>query len=223
MFCSSRSRGFNFTKTIQKLPAPIAHSPLHQHFHCLSRSYQVSCIIIIISYSHLLRFVRKLDIYMMQSISTLTLSFTACWTARTRETALKSLMRFEGEVILALWGKSIFQSARKLRLHCKTLINRRQESVLITQIPNLIISSSHFSFIFIQFRTKSFLVHVDENGDAAGNYTILGVKSINDAVDYNNSSFGLFPFGTFITKTMNVELVGASAAAGVSQTFPVRI
>lgn len=52
--------------------------------------------------------------------------------------ALKSLMRFEGEVISAPWGKSIFQSARKLRL-LHNLINRRQESVLINRISNLII------------------------------------------------------------------------------------
>jgi len=46
----------------------------------------------------------------------------------------------------------------------------------------------------------SFLVHIDENGDAAGNYTILGTKLMNSA-NSNQSTFGLFPFGTFITST----------------------
>jgi hypothetical protein len=54
------------------------------------------------------------------------------------------------------------------------------------------------------------LVHIDENGDAAGNYTILGLKSMLN--NFNNGSrYGLFPIGTFITRTNDF--------AGIS--FPV--
>lgn len=44
----------------------------------------------------------------------------------------------------------------------------------------------------------SFLVHIDENGDAAGNYTILGRKLMNNNKT-NETTYGLFPIGTFIT------------------------
>lgn len=44
--------------------------------------------------------------------------------------------------------------------------------------------------------THSYLVHVDENGDAAGNYTILARKTI--ALDEGGKhNYGLFPIGTF--------------------------
>jgi hypothetical protein len=43
-------------------------------------------------------------------------------------------------------------------------------------------------------------VHIDENGDAGGNYTILGLKSM-DNPKTNKTSFALFPVGTFITRT----------------------
>ena len=47
-------------------------------------------------------------------------------------------------------------------------------------------------------KIHSFLVHIDENGDAAGNYTILGRKLMNNNKT-NETSYGLFPIGTFIT------------------------
>lgn len=57
---------------------------------------------------------------------------------------------------------------------------------------------------------NSFLVHIDENGDAGGNYTILGMKSTNN-VKTNQSTYGLFPVGTFITRT------------NLSDSIPVRL
>lgn len=59
---------------------------------------------------------------------------------------------------------------------------------------------------------QSFLVHIDENGDAAGNYTILGTKLISNSKS-NTSTYGLFPFGTFITKS--------SLGENGSQSIPV--
>lgn len=44
------------------------------------------------------------------------------------------------------------------------------------------------------------MVHIDENGDAGGNYTILGLKSMIN-VKSNKSTHGLFPIGTFITRS----------------------
>lgn len=47
-----------------------------------------------------------------------------------------------------------------------------------------------FNNIYFSVR---YLVYVDENGDAAGNYTILSIKpSQNNTTDY-----GLYPIGTF--------------------------
>lgn len=40
----------------------------------------------------------------------------------------------------------------------------------------------------------SYLVYIDENGDAAGNYTILSLKSVTS--NYS-TKFGLHPIGTF--------------------------
>lgn len=44
-------------------------------------------------------------------------------------------------------------------------------------------------------------MHIDENGDAAGNYTILGRKLMNNNKT-NETTYGLFPIGTFITTTI---------------------
>jgi hypothetical protein len=41
---------------------------------------------------------------------------------------------------------------------------------------------------------------MDENGDAGGNYTVLGSKPIKDSLA-NNTRFGLFPVGTFVTRS----------------------
>lgn len=42
--------------------------------------------------------------------------------------------------------------------------------------------------------TVRYLVHIDENGDAAGNYTILSMKNVekNGSIEY-----GLYRIGTF--------------------------
>lgn len=78
-------------------------------------------------------------------------------------------------------------------------------------MESFLINNSMSSF----FRSvKSFLVHIDENGDAAGNYTILGVKLVNNSRG-NTSTFGLFPFGTFISRS---SVVGDNG----SQSIPVR-
>lgn len=55
-------------------------------------------------------------------------------------------------------------------------------------------------------------MHIDENGDAAGNYTILGVKLMNNS-NTNTSTYGLFPFGTFIARS--------NAGENGSQSIPV--
>lgn len=39
----------------------------------------------------------------------------------------------------------------------------------------------------------SYLVYIDENGDAAGNYTILSIKSSQN----DSNEYGLYPIGTF--------------------------
>jgi hypothetical protein len=49
------------------------------------------------------------------------------------------------------------------------------------------------------------LVHIDENGDAAGNYTIFGAKLIHSNKTNTTTTYGLFPFGTFVTKSGGVE------------------
>lgn len=67
------------------------------------------------------------------------------------------------------------------------------------------------SLLFTFSSSSSFLVHIDENGDAAGNYTVLGVKLISDS-NTNTSTYGLFPFGTFIAR---------SNAENGSQSIPV--
>lgn len=38
-----------------------------------------------------------------------------------------------------------------------------------------------------------YLVYIDENGDAAGNYTLLSIKSSQN----NSNEHGLYPIGTF--------------------------
>lgn len=51
----------------------------------------------------------------------------------------------------------------------------------------------------------SYLVYIDENGDAAGNYTILSIKGVSD----NSSTvFGLYPIGTFSAPDGNQIPVG---------------
>lgn len=75
-------------------------------------------------------------------------------------------------------------------------------------------SSFHRAYVinetFLFFSVFSFLVHIDENGDAGGNYTILGVKKVsNDRT--NHSSHGLFPIGTFITRTNQSDSFGRSS------------
>lgn len=47
-------------------------------------------------------------------------------------------------------------------------------------------------------------MHIDENGDAAGNYTILGAKLMDNSRT-NTSTYGLFPLGTFITRSQMGE------------------
>lgn len=56
-------------------------------------------------------------------------------------------------------------------------------------ISNFIINFTSRNIYF-----SSYLVYIDENGDAAGNYTILSIKGVQD-----NSSmvYGLYPIGTF--------------------------
>lgn len=97
--------------------------------------------------------------------------------------APKSLMQSKEKATRVLWGKQD-QENQKLLL--------------------LIIHFLHF--------VKSFLVHIDENGDAAGNYTILGVKLVNNSRG-NTSTFGLFPLGTFVSR---------STVENGSQSIPVR-
>ena len=41
---------------------------------------------------------------------------------------------------------------------------------------------------------------MDENGDAAGNYTILSAKLLNKVKVNSTNTYGLFPIGTFITR-----------------------
>lgn len=48
-------------------------------------------------------------------------------------------------------------------------------------------------------------MYIDENGDAAGNYTILSIKGVSD----NSSTvFGLYPIGTFSVPDGNQIPVG---------------
>lgn len=42
---------------------------------------------------------------------------------------------------------------------------------------------------------------MDENGDAGGNYTVLRSKVIKSTSSGKKASFGLFPIGTFITRS----------------------
>lgn len=56
-------------------------------------------------------------------------------------------------------------------------------------------------------------MHIDENGDAAGNYTILGAKLMDNGRT-NASTYGLFPLGTFITRSQLSE--------NETQSIPVR-
>lgn len=59
----------------------------------------------------------------------------------------------------------------------------------------------HFPFCF----SYSYLVHIDENGDAAGNYTILGLlEKYDDRI--NKTVKGMFPIGTFITGSSDDEV-----------------
>lgn len=53
---------------------------------------------------------------------------------------------------------------------------------------------------FKLFPFLSYLVYIDENGDAAGNYTILSIKGVKD-----NASivYGLYPVGTFSAPNRN--------------------
>lgn len=46
------------------------------------------------------------------------------------------------------------------------------------------------------------MVHIDENGDAAGNYTILQRRALENTT---KNGFGLVPIGTFINPE-NVKL-----------------
>ena len=62
------------------------------------------------------------------------------------------------------------------------------------------------------------MVHIDENGDAGGNYTIVGIKSMNNGNKMNQSTYGLFPYGTFITRAMMKKLTNES---GSSNSIPV--
>lgn len=47
----------------------------------------------------------------------------------------------------------------------------------------------------------SYLIHIDENGDATGNYTILARKPIPSAS--LEREYGLFPIGRFSTPSVD--------------------
>ncbi|XP_070503442.1 speract receptor [Chironomus tepperi] len=65
-----------------------------------------------------------------------------------------------------------------------------------------------------------FLVHIDENGDAGGNYTILGMKKVNNGKT-NHSSYGLYPIGTFITRTNQSDSFGKSSYPDLQLFGPI--
>ncbi|KAG5673369.1 hypothetical protein PVAND_003425 [Polypedilum vanderplanki] len=55
-----------------------------------------------------------------------------------------------------------------------------------------------------------FLVYIDENGDAGGNYTIVGMKAMNNDKS-NRTTYGLFPIGTFITRINQNESIKSNS------------
>lgn len=50
-------------------------------------------------------------------------------------------------------------------------------------------------FLINRFFYGRYLVYIDENGDAAGNYTILAREKLREAGRENE--YGLYPVGTF--------------------------
>lgn len=65
-------------------------------------------------------------------------------------------------------------------------------------------------------------MHIDENGDAAGNYTILGRKLMNNNKT-NETTYGLFPIGTFITTSVenknNIPVSGTLTFKEITFTY----
>uniref|UniRef100_A0A182MJ61 Receptor ligand binding region domain-containing protein n=1 Tax=Anopheles culicifacies TaxID=139723 RepID=A0A182MJ61_9DIPT len=60
-----------------------------------------------------------------------------------------------------------------------------------------------------------YLVHIDENGDATGNYTILARKPVPSTTVTNQ--YGLFPIGRFSSPT--VDRIPVSGCSGFTHTF----
>lgn len=50
---------------------------------------------------------------------------------------------------------------------------------------------------FFRFLAHSYHVYIDENGDAAGNYTILALKKDHRQDNNLSMAYGLYPIGTF--------------------------
>lgn len=57
------------------------------------------------------------------------------------------------------------------------------------------------------------MVYIDENGDAAGNYTILSRKIITNS---SKNEYGLFPIGTFTTPEGHLLPVSASQIVSIT-------
>lgn len=56
----------------------------------------------------------------------------------------------------------------------------------------------HFLLFIFRFWNNSYHVYIDENGDAAGNYTILALKKDRRRdTKLSNDTYGLYPIGTF--------------------------
>lgn len=66
----------------------------------------------------------------------------------------------------------------------------------------MLLSSFDMSPLFLRI-PNSYHVYIDENGDAAGNYTILALKKDHRRDSNLSMAYGLYPIGTFVLPDSN--------------------
>lgn len=74
----------------------------------------------------------------------------------------------------------------------------------------------------LEMPKRSYHVYIDENGDAAGNYTILALKKDHRQNNKSSNAYGLYPIGTFglpDTKKIPVSLLHMPFYPAILITF----
>ena len=72
-----------------------------------------------------------------------------------------------------------------------------------------------YNCFYFYFFNSSYFVHIDANGDAAGNYTIVSRMFKNDPKT-NKSIHGLFPVGVFVPGLDNNRIPVSSPSNSIT-------